>query len=58
MDTILLSESQSWIVLKALTFFASDQGEAHLRHEFPDLDFKSLEKDFEGILSQFEKTQS
>lgn len=58
MQTILISDSQKWVLAKALWMFTSDQGEAALKEEFPDLNFEELEKDLEGIFQQLETVEA
>lgn len=50
--TVELTESQVWIVVKALQVLTSDEQTNKLWMEFPRLDFEALSEDIDGITSQ------
>ncbi len=50
--TIELSESQIWVVAKALLVLTSDEQSTKLWIEFPQLDFNKLSEDVNDILSK------
>lgn len=47
-----LSETQIWIVAKALHMMTSDEGAEKLVKEFPYMDFERVADDVNGVLDQ------
>lgn len=52
--TILkLTESQQWLVLRALTQFTEIESIDSLLEEFPDMDLNAFQEDLQSILQKF-----
>lgn len=52
---IEISDSQLWLVSRALVMLSSEAGETQLRTEYPNLDPEELAADFEDLVEKLHK---